>query len=118
MRFQVVTAPTPHRRPEAMYSQKKGAILGKQISLGLKIFSVYSPVCFGKAVSLASLPLSIQILLLSIWNTAEICPDAAVIWDSPEKSPTGEPLPSENSLITYTGARLTAMYRNKKFPIP
>lgn len=83
MRFQVVTAPTPHRRPEAMYSQKKEAILGKQISLGLKIFSVYSPVCFGKAVSLASLPLWIQILLLIIWNTAKICPDAAVIWDSP-----------------------------------
>lgn len=83
MRFQVVTAPTPHRRPEAMYSQKKEAILGKQISLGLKIFSVYSPICFRKAVSLASLPLWVQILLLIIWNKAKICPDAAVIWDSP-----------------------------------
>lgn len=99
MRFQVVTAPTPHHRPEAMYSQKKEAILGKQILLGLKNFSVYSPVCFGKAVSLASLPLLIQIILLIIWNTAEICPDAAVIWDSPNKSHqlVNEVLPSETS---------------------
>lgn len=99
MRFQVVTAPTPHRRPEAIYSQKKEAVVGKRISLGLKNFSVYSPICFGKAVSLASLPLLIQIFLLIIWNTAELCPDAAVIWVSPNKSHqlVNEVLPSEKS---------------------
>lgn len=35
---------------------------------------------------MASLPLLIQILLLIIWNTVEICPAAAVIWDLPNKS--------------------------------
>lgn len=84
MRFQVVTAPTPHRRPEAMYSQKKEATLGKQTSLGLKIFSVYSPICFGKAVSLGSLPLLSQILLL--FGTQLRSAQIPVIWDSPNKS--------------------------------
>lgn len=71
---------------------------GKQISLGLKIFSAYSAVCLGKGVSLASLPLLIQILLI-IWSIAKICPDAAVIWDSPNKSHrlVNEALPLENS---------------------
>lgn len=64
-----------------MYSQGERSFLRKHISLELNIFSVYSLICFRKAVAVASLPLLIQILLLIIWNIAEICPAAAVIWD-------------------------------------